>query len=93
MAYKKEPFPKPRNMVGLVKSLPQEEMETLMFTHIEVTDEDLHKLAKQRAVAVRDYLVRTGQLEAGRLFLVETKSIFAQQKDAVKGSRVELAVK
>ena len=93
MAYKKEPFPKPRNMVGLVKSLPQEEMETLMFTHIEVTDEDLHELAKQRAVAVRDYLLKTGQLEAGRLFLVEAKSIFAQQNDAVKGSRVELSVK
>jgi hypothetical protein len=37
--------------------------------------------------------LKTGQLEAGRLFLVEPKSIFAQQKDAVKGSRVELAIK
>ncbi len=93
MAYKKEPFPKPRNVVGLAKDLPQEEMETLMFTNIEVTDEDLHDLAKQRAATVRDYLLKTGQLEAGRLFLVEPKSIFAEQKDAVTGSRVELAIK
>ena len=64
-----------------------------MFTHIEVTDEDLHELAKQRAVAVRDYLLKTGQLLVGRLFLVEAKSIFAQQKDAVKGSRAELSIK
>jgi hypothetical protein len=92
-AYKKEPFPKPRNIVGLLKNLPQEEMETLMFTHIEVTDDDLHELAKQRAAAVRDYLLQEGQLEAGRVFLVEAKSIFAQQKDVVKGSRVELAIK
>jgi hypothetical protein len=34
MAYKKADFPKPRNIIGLVKDLPQEEMETLMFTNI-----------------------------------------------------------
>ena len=93
MAYKKVDFPKPRNIIGLVKDLPQEEMETLMFTNIEVTDEDLRELVKQRAAAVRDCLLKTGQLEAGRLFLVEPKSIFAEQKDAVKGSRAELAIK
>jgi hypothetical protein len=93
MAYKKADFPKPRNLVGLVKDLPQAEMETLMFTHIEVTDEDLRELAKQRAAAVRDYLLKTGQLEAGRVFLVEPKSVFTEQKETVKGSRVELAIK
>jgi len=46
MAYKKADFPKPRNIIGLVKDLPQEEMETLMFTNIEVTDEDLRELAR-----------------------------------------------
>jgi len=93
MAYKKADFPKPRNMVGLVKDLPQEEMETLMFTHIEVTDEDLHELAKHRAAVVREYLLAAAQLDTGRVFLVEPKSIFADQKEAVKGSRVELAIK
>jgi hypothetical protein len=93
MVYKKADFPKPRNIIGSVKDLPQEEMETLMFTNIEVTDEDLRELARHRGVAVRDCLLKTGQVEAGRLFLVEPKSIFARQKDAVKGSRAELAIK
>ncbi len=93
MAYKKESFPKPRNMLGLVKDLPQEEMETLMFAHIEITEGDVQELAGQRAMAVRDYLLKTGQLEAGRLFLVEPASIFAARKGAGKGSRVELAMK
>ena len=30
--YKAEKFPKPRNMIGLVKSLPVEEMEKLIVT-------------------------------------------------------------
>ena len=93
MAYKKADFPKPRNMVGLAKDLPQEEMETLMFTHIEVSDEDLRELAKQRAKVVRELLLKAGQIEPGRIFLVEPKSIFAEQKETVKGSRVELAIK
>lgn len=93
MAYKEADFPKPRNIVGLVKDLPQEEMETLMFTHIEVTDEDLHELAKQRAMAVRDSLVKAGPVDTGRVFLVEPKSVFVEQKGETKGSRVELAIK
>ena len=56
-----------------------------MFTHIEVTDEDLHELARQRAVAVRDCLLKTGQLEAGRLFLVEVEVNFCSAKRCGKG--------
>lgn len=93
MAYKQEPFPKPRNMLGFVKDLPQEEMENLMFTHIEVTDEDLRALAQQRAAAVHDYLLTTGKLEAERLFLTEPKSIFAPRTGGGTGSRVELTMK
>lgn len=93
MAYKKADFPKPRNMVGLVKDLPQEEMETLMFTHIEINEEDLQELAKQRAKAVREFLLKAGHIESGRIFLVEPKSFFAEPKETVKGSRVELAIK
>ncbi len=93
MAYKEETFPKPRNMLGLAKGLPQEEMETLMFTHIEVTDEDLQELARQRAAAVRDYLVKTGGLESGRLFLIEPKSVFSTQTGDGTGSRAELVIK
>jgi hypothetical protein len=93
LAYKNESFPKPRNFIGLAKSLPQEEMENLMLTHIEVTDADLHELAKQRAQVVKEYLLKSGNIEANRIFLVETQSIFSESTEAQKGSRVDFAIK
>jgi hypothetical protein len=93
LAYKNESFPKPRNFVGLAKSLPQEEMKSLMLAHIEVTDADLHDLAKQRAQVVKEYLLKSGNVEAGRIFLVEPQSIFADGTETTKGSRVDFAIK
>ena len=93
LAYKNESFPKPRNLIGLAKSLPQEEMENLMLTNIEVTDADLHDLAEQRAQVVKEYLLKSGNIEASRIFLVEPQSIFAESTETVKGSRVDFAIK
>lgn len=93
LAYKNESFPKPRNLIGLAKSLPQEEMENLMLEHIEVTDADLHELAKQRALVVKEYLLKSGNIEASRIFLVEPQSIFSDGTETRKGSRVDFAIK
>jgi hypothetical protein len=93
LAYKNESFPKPRNLIGLAKSLPQEEMEKLMLTHIEVTDADLQELAQQRARVVKEYLLKSGNIEASRIFLVEPLSIFTESTEALKGSRVDFAIK
>ena len=38
-AYKAEKFPKPRNFIGMAKDLPVPEMEKLMLTHIQTTDD------------------------------------------------------
>ena len=40
--YKAATFPKPRNLHGLDKSLPPDEMKQLLLTHMEITDQDLH---------------------------------------------------
>ncbi|NOT58074.1 MAG: DUF748 domain-containing protein, partial [Deltaproteobacteria bacterium] len=88
LAYKNESFPKPRNMIGLAKDLPQEEMENLILTHIEVTDDDLPELAKRRAQAVREYLLSEGKLDAGRIFLVEPQAIALDSPGEGRGSRV-----
>ena len=92
-AYKQETFPKPKNIVGLAKSLPDDEMEKLMLTNIQVTDEDLHELAKQRGLEVKEYLLKSGQIGAERIFLVEPKSIAQKSEDNIKGSRVDFAIK
>jgi hypothetical protein len=93
LAYKNESFPKPRNLLGLAKSLPQEEMENLILTHIEIIDDDLQELAKQRANVVREYLLTVGQLDAGRIFLVEPKAIFLDNQEEGRGSRVVFTIK
>ena len=64
-AYSAEKFPKPRNFLGLEKSLPNEEMEKLMMTHIVVEDGDLRLLATKRAESVSDALLEEGEFDAG----------------------------
>ena len=64
-----------------------------MLTHIEVTDADLHELAQQRAGVVKEQLLKSGNIEASRIFLVEPSSIFAESTEALKGSRVDFAIK
>ena len=93
MAYDFEKFPKPRNVLGMAKALPVPEMEKLMLTHIEMTDDDLRALAAQRARAVVDAMVKSGQVEPERIFILEPKSLAPQQKEKLKDCRAELRIK
>jgi hypothetical protein len=92
-AYKEAKFPKPRNVIGLVKDLPVPEMETLMLTHAEATDEDLRQLANARAQATKDWLVEEGKISADRVFLVAPKLDAEGPKDKGKPTRVDLSLK
>lgn len=101
--YKDEKFPKPRNLVGLQKDLPVEEMEKLMITNAQVTDDDMIALGNQRAQAVKDWLLKNGPVPEDRLFLLAAKTgaaggsegQSANGKDASKGkaSRVDFSLK
>ncbi len=92
-AYKEEKFPKPRNILGMAKSLPVPEMEKLMLTNLKVTEEDLRALAGERARAVRDYLLQSGELERERVFIVEAKALAGEKKEGMKESRVDFKLK
>ena len=71
--YKDTDIPnKPRNLVGLPKSLPPAEMEALLKSTIEVTPDAMRQLALQRGLAVRDALVAKG-LPSERLFIAAPK--------------------
>jgi len=59
---------RPRNAIGLLRDVPQAEMEALLLAHIEVGEDAMRQLAVQRAVAVKDYLAAHGA-PADRLFL------------------------
>lgn len=69
-AYKAETFAKPKNSVGMEKTLTPAEMETLMLTNTHVEDDDLKALALRRATVVQSALAKTVPGGASRLFLV-----------------------
>lgn len=92
-AYREEKFPKPRNFIGMVKDIPVPEMEKLMFAHLQVTDDDLRLLAQRRAQAVKDFLIATKQVEPGRVFLVEPRTLVPEKKENRRNSRVEFVLK
>ncbi len=92
-AYSAEKFPKPRNIVGLEKGLPNEEMEKLMMTHITVKEDDLRLLAMKRAETVSEALRDKGDFEPGRIFVVEPKTLEPEAKKDVKKSRVDFKLK
>lgn len=93
--YREEKFPKPRNVIGMVKSLPVEEMEKLMLANSTVDEDDLRELGDRRAKAVRDWLV-AHEVSVERVFVLPTK-LAAESKpngDAkVKGSRADFSLK
>jgi flagellar motor protein MotB len=92
-AYKAEKFPKPRNILGFAKSLPVPEMEKLMLTNIKVTDDDLRALASRRALAVKDHILKSGEVEPQRVFLVEPGSLSPEKKEKLSNSRVDFKLK
>jgi hypothetical protein len=92
-AYSEEKFPKPRNILGMAKGLPVPEMEKLMLTNMPVTDDDLRLLAKDRGLAIKDYLLKSNQIGQERIFLVDSQALTIEKKEGVKNSRVDFKLK
>ncbi|MFC7513855.1 DUF748 domain-containing protein [Herbaspirillum sp. GCM10030257] len=72
-AYRDEKFPKPRNVIGLPKSLSVEEMEQLMMANAEINEDDFIALGNQRAQAAKTWLQRNGNISGDRLFILASK--------------------
>ncbi len=91
--YKRESFKKPRNFIGLTKSLPPAEMEKLLLEHAPVTDTELRALAEQRALTVKQALERDGKVPNARLFLTAPKLNAEGIKDKGKPNRVDFSIR
>lgn len=94
--YKDADFKKPRNMVGLQKDIPIEEMENLLSTNATVSDDDLNTLANRRAQAVKDWLTDEGKVPDARIFILGSKSGNQGAKDdaaKAKANRVDFSLK
>lgn len=94
-AYRSEKFPKPRNLVGMVKELPVEEMEKLMMANMKADDEALRDLAGRRARKVSEWLTQEGKIPGERVFILQPNLAAKEgpQNDKAKESRVDFALK
>lgn len=90
-AYDAESFTKPRNFIGLAKSLPPADMKKLMLTNMQVTDTDLQRLADQRSEAVRKWLA--DKVDPSRIFVVASKLDSKGIDDKGKTTRVDFSLK
>lgn len=88
--YKKEKFPKPRNILGFVKDIPPDEMKKLIITNTVVGVPELQTLASERVVAVKNQLVNNGKVPAERVFQQNDDPFKAPEKETMPRSRVEL---
>jgi len=61
--------------------------------HIEIKVGDLRNLASQRAMKVKDAILKSGQVEPERIFILEPKSRAPEKKEKLKDSRVDFKLK
>jgi hypothetical protein len=87
-AYDDADFKKPRNFIGLTKSVPDEDMKRALAYHATVDDTSLHALANQRAQNVRQYLSQ--KIDESRLKIVEPHFGTEGMKDNGPSTRVDL---
>jgi hypothetical protein len=66
--YRRADIPKPRNLIGVARDIPQAEMEALLLASIPVTPDALRDLAVARGQAVKDFLASRA-LPEDRMFL------------------------
>jgi hypothetical protein len=92
--YSDEKIPdKPRNFIGIAKTIPAAEMEQLILKNLAATPDDLRALANARAAAVRNHLETNGKVARNRLFLVEPRLTAEGIKDKGAPTRVDFALK
>lgn len=72
--YEAEDIKKPRNLIGMQKKLTVKEMESLMETQYQATEEEFLALAYQRAEQVKAWLVEKGKIADSRIFILASKA-------------------
>lgn len=89
--YRDTDFPKPRNLVGLIKHLPDAELEKLLLANTRIGTEELALLAQSRARAVVAALVEAG-IPRNRLFLAAPDMTAKPAAEGASRSRVEFSL-
>jgi hypothetical protein len=89
--YRKADFPKPRNFIGMLKTLPDAEMEKLLLANIPAGPQQMKDLAQSRAAAVQNFLAEE-KISMARLFVITTDIDQPPQKAGAGRSRVDFGV-
>ncbi|MFC1798795.1 DUF748 domain-containing protein [Thermodesulfobacteriota bacterium] len=94
LAYQESTITKPRDERGNIKALPNGEMEKLLYTHIQISEDDLRRLAFNRSNAVQNHFLSKGQITSERLFILEPNITPSADKDKTDvQSRVVFKIK
>ena len=89
-AYDFASIEKPKNLLGLPKEMTDEEMRKLILDHVKADDQALKTLANERALQVKNYIVVTGGINPGRVFVLAPSLPEKQEKDETKNAIVKL---
>ena len=93
MVYAAAEFEKPRDAQGYAKELSPAEMHKLLITNIQIPDDDLRRLAHQRASGVQDYILRSEKIEPKRMFILAPESPLSKENASAMKSRVNFTLK
>ena len=90
-AYKNADFKKPRNLIGLTKSVPDADMKAALAEHAPVDEGALGALAQRRASVVKQYF--EGKIDSKRIFIVAPHLNAEGIKDKGAPTRVDFGLK
>lgn len=91
--YKASSIKKPRNIVGLAKTLPVEQMEALLMEDPALGTGGMDRLAQDRGIAVQAWLVEKGGVEQARVFLLAPRVGVEPPKGVPAGGRVDFSLR
>ena len=84
---------KPKNFLGIAKTVPEAEMEKLLLESYKVDDAALTTLANARAQAVKSWLLERGHIAPERMFIVAPKLGAEGITDQGLPTRVDFAIR
>ncbi|HXD35479.1 MAG TPA: DUF748 domain-containing protein [Rhodanobacter sp.] len=89
-AYRHADFEKPKNVLGLSKSLEPDEMRSLLETHVSADAAAMRALAERRATAVQDWL--HGKLDDKRIAIKPPRLDASGINDKGKSTRADFGL-
>ncbi|SAL69437.1 AsmA family protein [Caballeronia udeis] len=90
-AYKSADFKKPRNLIGMTKTVPDADMKAALEEHAPVDEGALGALAQRRASVVKQYF--EGKIDSKRIFIVAPHLNADGIKDKGAPTRVDFGLK